>query len=586
MALRHEIDDHDLGLLAEAPRPPLRLVDAPPADSAMEVEASGLFLRAVVDSLGAALRSPGLVAGAVGELATGLLTATTASLGRAVGREVDGPVAPARDARFADPTWEDNAAYWWLRQVHHLNERFVGQVIDAAPIDDRTRAKARFAAGLTCDALAPTNTLAGNPAALTRAFQTGGLSLLRGARNLADDVAHNGGWPTQVDGSTLEVGRDLAGTGGQVVHRSHFIEVIQYRPRTEAVHEVPLLFCPPWINKYYILDLAPGRSLVEWALEHGHQCFVISYRNPDATLRDATFDDYLREGPRRAIEVVKEITGSDVVNTMSVCLGGTLSAMSMALDAARDDRSVNSASFINTHTDFTRAGVLGTFTDDATVRLLERHLRQVGTLDQRHIAHTFSLLRANDLVFGYVAKNWLMGDTPPAFDLLAWNADGTDMPGRLHADFLRWCYVENRLARGAFEVEGTRLDLGRISQPTYVVSAVDDHIVPWNSAYQTTQLFGGEDKRFVLSTSGHIAAIVNPPGPKAKHWVNPALPADAEDWLADAELRTGTWWDDWAGWIGDRAGPMVEPPTHLGSDRHPPIGDAPGVYVHGLTADV
>jgi polyhydroxyalkanoate synthase subunit PhaC len=278
---------------------------------------------------------------------------------------------------------------------------------------------------------------------------------------------------------------------------------------------------------------------------------------------------------------VQEITGRELVNTVAVCLGGTLSTMGMAYEAALGERSVNAATLINTHTDFTRPGVLGAFADEGTVALLERHMVKDGLLPSKRIARTFSLCRANDLVFSYLAKNWLMGETPPAFDLLAWNDDGTNMPGKMHGDFLRWFYLENRLAEGRMEVAGTRLDLGAVDQSTYVVSAIDDHIVPWASAYQTTQLLGGDDNRFVLSTAGHIAAIVNPPSPKAKHWTNTDLSGDSDGWKAGADLHEDTWWEDWAQWMGERAGALVPAATSFGSELHPPLGEAPGTYVHG-----
>ncbi len=398
---------------------------------------------------------------------------------------------------------------------------------------------------------------------------------------MTGDVAHNEGWPSQVDSSPFTIGENIACTPGKVVYRSDLIEVMQYEPRTDLVHEIPMLFCPPWINKYYIMDLSPGRSLIEWARDHGHTCFSISYRNPDASMRDVTFDDYLLGGPLEAIEVVKAITGQSVVNTVAVCLGGTLNAMGMAYDAARGVESVNAATLINTHTDFTRPGVLGTFTDEATLDLLERHIARDGELDSLRMARTFSLLRHNDLVFSYLVKNWLMGETPPAFDLLAWNDDGTHMPAKMHANFLRWFFFENRFAEGQLEVGGNVLDPGKVTQSTYVVSAVSDHIVPWQSAYQTTQLFGGDDKRFVLSTAGHIAAIVNPPSAKAQHWTNEDLPTDHDDWLDAAELNKGSWWEDWVPWIAERSGAMVEPPAELGSALYPPLCDAPGVYVRG-----
>ena len=565
------------------PRPELRLVhSAQNSEASMDAEVSGLFLQALASTTAGSLaQSPMRMANAAGELMAGVVAASTAAVARAVGRQVEGPVTPRRDARFAAPARESNAAYWYLRQLHLLRDRFVGQVIDAAPIAPHTKVKATLAASILSDTMAPTNTLLGNPAALQKAFETGGTSLLRGTKNMLTDLATNDGWPSQVDRSPFTVGENTACTPGKVVYRNELFELLQYEPQTEQVHEVPLLFCPPWINKYYIMDLAPERSLVEWAVRHGHTCFAISYRNPDASMRDATFEDYLLDGPLEAIEVVRSITGAEVVNTIAVCLGGTLSAMGMAYDAALGRRTVKSATLINTHTDFTRPGVLGAFADEPTIALLERHMAKEGLLPSQRLSRTFSLCRANDLVFSYLAKNWLMGETPPAFDLLAWNDDGTNMPARMHGDFLRWFYLENRLAEGRMEIDGTRLDLSTVDQPTYVVSAVDDHIVPWASAYETTQLFGGDHNRFVLSTSGHIAAIVNPPSPKAKHWTNTDLDGDADHWKAGAELNDGTWWDDWVPWIAEQGGAMVAAPERLGSESYPPMGDAPGTYVHG-----
>ena len=579
MALPLDADDFRFLHLPSSPRPDLRIVEQLPPDTAFDVETTGLFLQAVLDTLGQAVRSPAHIASAVGGLAGGLLSATVAMAGRAIGRETPGPITPGRDARFADPTWEGNPAYWWLRQIHLLNERFLQDVIEAAPLQCTTREKAKFAASLVSDTLSPTNTLPGNPAALKRAFETRGQSLVKGFGAMVGDITRNGGWPTQVDNTQFEVGRNIACTPGRVVYRSELFELIQYSPTTEQVHEIPLLFCPPWINKFYIFDLSPGRSLIEWAVAHGHTTFAISYRNPDASLRDASFTDYVTRGPLEAVRVVKEITGVDLVNTMSVCLGGTLTAFGMAYEAAKGERSINSATMINTHTDFTRPGILGVFTDERTVGLVERHMLATGSLSHKRVARAFSLIRANDLIFDYVVKSWMMGQAPPAFDLLAWNDDGTDMPPRLHADFLRWCYLENRFAEGRMEVGGTLLEPRDVEASTYIVSAVNDHIVPWESAYQTPHVLGGDDHRFVLSTGGHIAAIVNPPSPKSRYWTNEALPAEADAWLAGADQVNGTWWDDWATWISERAGTMVDPPRNLGSDQHPPLGDAPGVYV-------
>ncbi len=513
-------------------------------------------------------------------LALGVAGAIRAALGRAIGLETAGPVSPvAGDKRFNDAAYAQNPLYFLLAQQYLLSNQLVTELLDAASLEVGKNEKARFAAKFLLDAMAPTNTLPGNPAAIREAFDSGGKSLVRGARNMLGDLRHNGGWPSQVDGSGFEVGVNMAATPGTVVYRSALIELIQYEPQGKRVHSVPLLFLPPWINKYYIMDLAPGKSLIEWAVQHGHTCFAVSYRNPDASMRDLGFADYLVQGPLDAVRVVREITGAPEVNTLSVCLGGTLTAMALAYNAAIGDSSSKSATFLNTHTDFSTPGMLGVFTDEATIAGLEKQMAKKGYLDSGKMAHTFDALRANDLVFQYVVNNWLLGKKPPAFDLLVWNKDSTRMPAKMHSEYLRACYLRNDFARGEFVVDGIKLDPGKIDIDTYVLSAVDDHIVPWVSGYKTTQLFGGLS-RFVLSTSGHIAGIVNPPSPKAKHWVNegPIL-ADALEWKAAAELREGTWWDDWTTWIAKQGGPMVAAPRHSGSTAYPPIEPAPGSYV-------
>ena len=540
------------------------------------------FLRSLAAAGIALVKDPGAAAGvaaANARLVIGSAAAVRASAGRAVGSETAGPVSPAAgDKRFADPAYADNPLYFLLAQEYLLSGQLVTELLDAAALETVQDTKARFAAKFIHDALAPTNTLLGNPAALRAAFDTGGKSVVRGAKNMLDDLLHNGGWPSQVDSSGFEVGVNMAATPGAVVYRSDLIELIQYTPQSEQVHSVPLLFCPPWINKYYIMDLAPGKSLIEWAVQHGHTCFAISYRNPDASMRDLGFEDYLRRGPLDAVRVVREITGAAEVNTVSVCLGGTLTAIALAQNAAIGDRSIKSATFLNTHTDFTVPGALGIFTDEATVAGLEKQMAKDGFLDSDKMSHTFDALRANDLVFSYVVNNWLLGKKPPAFDLLVWNKDSTRMPAKMHSQYLRSCYLNNEFARGEFEIDGQKLQPGKVDIDTYVLAAVDDHIVPWVSGYKTTQLFGG-DNRFVLSTSGHIAGIVNPPNPKAKHWTNDDNPADPQEWKDGAELQDGTWWADWTGWIATQGGPKVAAPRKPGSKDHPPIEAAPGSYV-------
>ncbi len=538
------------------------------------------FLRSLAAAATGVAKNPAGAAAANARLLIGLAAAVRATAGRAVGRDSAGPLSPAKgDKRFADRAYAENPLYFLLEQQYLLTKQLVTELLDAAGLDAGQDVKARFAADFVLNAMAPTNTLPGNPAALREFFDTGGKSLVRGARNLLSDVRHNGGWPSQVDSSGFEVGVNMAATPGSVVYRSDLIELIQYEPQGERVHKVPLLFCPPWINKYYIMDLAPDKSLIEWAVQHGHTCFAISYRNPDASMRDLGFEDYLRQGPLDAVRVVREITGAPEINTLSVCLGGTLTAIALAESAAKGDTSIKSATFLNTLTDFSVPGTLGVFTDEATIAGLEKQMAKRGYLDSDKMAHTFDALRANDLIFSYVVNNWLLGKQPPAFDLLVWNKDSTRMPATMHSQYLRSCYLNNKFAHGEFEVDGQPVDPGKVDIDTYVLSAVDDHIVPWVAGYKTTQLFGGNN-RFVLSTSGHIAGIVNPPGPKAKHWTNEeTLPADPQEWKDAAQLQEGTWWEDWAAWIAKQGGPKVAAPKELGNKDYPPIEAAPGSYV-------
>ncbi|CAN5417760.1 class I poly(R)-hydroxyalkanoic acid synthase [soil metagenome] len=538
------------------------------------------FLRSLAAAATGVAKNPEGAAAANTRLLIGLAVAVRATAGRAVGRDSAGPLSPAKgDKRFADRAYAENPLYFLLEQQYLLSKQLVTELLDAAGLDAGQDVKARFAADFVLNTMAPTNTLPGNPAALREFFDTGGKSLVRGARNLLSDVRHNGGWPSQVDSSGFEVGVNMAATPGSVVYRSDLIELIQYEPQGERVHKVPLLFCPPWINKYYIMDLAPNKSLIEWAVQHGHTCFAISYRNPDASMRDLGFEDYLRQGPLDAVRVVREITGAQEINTLSVCLGGTLTVIALAEKAAKGDTSIKSATFLNTLTDFSVPGTLGVFTDEATIAGLEKQMAKRGYLDSDKMAHTFDALRANDLIFSYVVNNWLLGKKPPAFDLLVWNKDSTRMPATMHSQYLRSCYLNNKFAHGEFEVDGQPVDPGKVDIDTYVLSAVDDHIVPWVAGYKTTQLFGG-NSRFVLSTSGHIAGIVNPPSPKAKHWTNDeSLPADPQEWKDAAQLHEATWWEDWAAWIAKQGGPKVAAPKQLGSKDYPPIEAAPGSYV-------
>ena len=523
------------------------------------------------------MRRPDELIGASGQLATTLAAGGWAAAARMWGVRLPSAV-DGTDRRFAHPGWDRLPWFFGMREWYLAWARHLRDLVDRADVDRRTAEKARFAADLFVDAVAPTNFLLGNPAALQRAAETRGMSVLAGMRNFFSDVANNGGKPRQVDETPFRVGENLAATPGEVVFRNDLMELIQYRPQTETVHEVPLLLSPPWINKYYIMDLSPDRSFVEWAVRHGHTVFAISYRNPDEQHRDVALDDYLLRGPYDALHTMEEITGCKEANVVGLCLGGTLTVMLLAHLAANDHDRVRSATLLNTMVDFSDPGPMGIFLDRAAVEHMNQRMVERGYLESTEMSTMFDLLRGQDLVWNYVVTGWLMGEKPPAFDILAWNADGTRMPAEMHSFYLRCCYVENQLARGEMSLAYTDLDLRAITEDTYVLSAKEDHIAPWRSSYATTQLLGGP-VRFVLTSSGHVAGIVNPPGGRRKSWTNDELPADPERWLAGATEHPGTWWEDWAAWIAERSGERRKPPP-MGSKAHPPLGPAPGTYVH------
>jgi polyhydroxyalkanoate synthase subunit PhaC len=538
-----------------------------------------LFPAVLRTSLAAASR-PDKVAGVLSRTASEMLRATAAATVRAVGGSSSYAPKRPKDRRFADPTWSDNAAYWLAREIYLAWQQSLLEIIRDAETPADVRQKAEFAVQLMIDALAPTNFALGNPAVIKKALETGGLSLAKGARNFAHDLLTNQGAPRQVVPGLHTVGKDMAVTPGKVVFQNDLMELIQYAPSTAEVHEIPLLFSPPWINKYYVMDLAPGRSLVQWTVDHGHTVFMISYRNPNEQMRHVQMDDYLISGPVAALEVVGNITGAEKINLLGLCLGGTLTMATLAYLDAVGMELINSATFLNTLIDFSEPGLLGVFTDEATITRLEKTMKRTGFLPKEDMQRSFNLLRTNDLIWNYAVSSWLMGEEPPAFDLLSWNNDSTRMPAEMHTFYLRSCYVNNELARGVMELAGQRLDLARVDQDLYFLSAEQDHIAPWRSSYAGARLPSGH-VRFVLSNSGHIAGIVNPPSPKSIHRVlegNQPLPADPADWLAAATTHPMTWWEDWAQWIAARAGAMRKPPR-MGSRKYRPITDAPGTYV-------
>ncbi|MGO9082116.1 MAG: PHA/PHB synthase family protein [Streptosporangiaceae bacterium] len=551
---------------------------APEADEFGALDMAG-FGQATLAVLARAMSHPADVSAATVRFWSSMARIAPAAAARWLGSEMEPPVPTPRDKRFADPTWTDNPAFFALRQMYLATSRLTTDMVAAGQGNELDDAKVEVAVTFLLDAIAPTNYLMTNPAVLKRAFETAGGSLIAGANNFVDDLMTNNGRPRQVDASAFTVGENLAATPGKVVYKNHLMELIQYSPQTPQVHAIPVLGSPPWINKYYIMDLSPGRSFLEWAVQHGRTVFAISYRNPDASMSGVTLDDYLIHGPQAALDVIENITGSHTIDIIGLCLGGALTGMLASYLIETGDDRLGSITLLNTMLDYTEPGALGAFTDERTVARLEKQMAKKGYLEGSDMAGTFDMLRANDLIFNYVVSNWLMGQDPPAFDILAWNNDSTRMPAAMHSFYLRSLYMANALAEGSMEVAGQRLSLRDIKNDSYVVGAINDHIVPWKTSYKATGLLGG-NVRYVLSSGGHIAGIVNPPGPKAWHQAGESNPVSADDWQASAVRHSGSWWDDWTVWSNERAGELIDPPS-MGSERYPAAGDAPGDYVRG-----
>ena len=489
-------------------------------------------------------------------------------------------VAPAKgDRRFKDEAWEGNPAFKRLAQSYIATGKYVDGLMDDAQLDWAEERRLRFVAENLLDALAPSNFPVTNPAVLKATIDSGGQNFIRGAGKFAQDMARAPRVPSMVDTSTFEVGRDLAVTQGVVVLRTPVFELLQYAPHTAKVREVPLLVVPPMINKFYITDLAPGRSMIEHAVQAGQQVFTISWRNPGAEQADWTFDTYVT-AVLESLDAVEAITGCDRAHAIGLCAGGITLSCAVAHLAAtgRQDR-IAGVTLGVCVLDNERAGTMSSFADRRAAALAIAESARKGYLSGRALAGVFAWLRPTDLIWNYWVNNYLLGKDPPAFDVLFWNADTTNMPAGLHRDFIEMS-LENSLPRpGALEVLGTPVDLGAIDVDSYVIAGSADHISPWQNCYRTTQLFAGST-RFVLSTNGHIAALVNPPGnEKSSFQIADEHPSDPEEWLAAASQRRGSWWDDWSAWLGERSGEERKAPAALGSKRHVPLQDAPGTYV-------
>jgi polyhydroxyalkanoate synthase len=484
-----------------------------------------------------------------------------------------------KDRRFSHEIWRKSGYYRRLMQGFVVFRDSLNRMLDRADATPEDRERARFLLSMLTEAFAPTNSLLGNPGAVQRLTETRGRSLLYGARNLLDDLLNNGGMPRQVDERKFQVGKNLALTPGAVVFRNEVFELIQYRPATAQVRARPLVIVPPQINKFYMVDLAPGRSFAEYAVSEGVQLFCISWRNPTAAQRDWNLETYLRAA-QQAIGVARDITGADKVNVMAACAGGFTLATLLGHMAAVGDHSVASATLLVTVLDTDSPTLLGQFASKSGIAASIQRSRSKGVLEGEEMARVFAWLRPNDLVWMFVANNWVLGNRPPAFDILYWNADNTRLPAEFHADLLR-LFLENPLRhRDRLEVLGSKIDMKKVKIPFYVVAGITDHITPWEACYATRQIIKGP-MTFVLSSSGHIQSIVNPPSnTKAKFYLNPKLDLDAPQWLASATEHSGTWWAHWSEWLAERSGDEHAAPRALGNAAHPATDPAPGRYVH------
>lgn len=492
---------------------------------------------------------------------------------------VDPKAARAADKRFAAPEWQTNPAFRTLKEMYLLASDWLLEQSAIGDLDDSEELRLHFHLRQFVDAMSPTLMLMSNPEALRRAMETGGASLADGMRNLMQDMKE--GRLSMVDATAFAPGRNLALTPGKVVYRNKLIELIQYAPSTETVHQIPLLIIPPWINKFYIMDMQPKNSMVRYFVSQGFTVFMVSWKNPDGSMDSTTIEDYMDQGPLAASDVVREITGSQTLNVMGYCIGGTLLAMTLAWLAARGDTRFNAATFMVSLQDFSKVGDTAVFLGDTAIDFVEQQMLERGYLDSREMSNMFNLLRSNDLIWSNVVNNYLLGQKPPTFDLLYWNSDGTRMARAAHSWYLRNTYVENNLVKpGKIRIKGEALDLGRITLDVYAVGAEKDHIVPWDTAWHITHLTGGK-VRFVLASSGHIAGIINPPGGKGTFWANdtdaPAA-ATAKQWRESCTVHDGSWWTDWARWLAEHGGEKGKLPP-MGGKKHPPLGDAPGTYV-------
>ncbi len=503
------------------------------------------------------------------------------SAARASGEPAPEVIVPEKgDKRFTHPMWTENPALSALKQAYLIaSQTVISSIGETQGLDCKTVRRAKFFARQFADAMSPSNFAFFNPAVIEETMRTGGQNLVNGMQNLLQDLTENEGRVALVDKSAFQIGRNLALSAGKVVYRNELAELIQYAPSTKTAYAFPVVIVPPWINKYYILDLQPENSFIRNLVDSGHTTFVISWRNPDATMAKTSMEDYLQKGPLQCARVAAEIAGMPAVNLVAYCIGGTLGAMLLAYLAARKDPLVKSATFLASLIDFEDAGEIDAFLGDDALAHLEHKMSERGYLQGAEMGDTFNMLRSNDLIWSVAVNRYLLGKDAPAFDLLYWNSDSTRMPHAMHSYYLRNMYVENNLVKpDALRVLDTPIDLRRVRNDVYCVATLEDHIAPWRSVYKTTHLFSGSVD-FRLGHSGHIAGIVNPPSKKKGHWWSAASnPPSPDEWLASAHQHEGSWWPDWNAWLAQRSGTMVKA-RKPGDKQYPPLEDAPGSYV-------
>lgn len=490
-----------------------------------------------------------------------------------------------QDSRFRNPLWETHPYFNFLKQNYLLTSEAIGQAIDDIEgLDEGDKARVEYFTQQIVNMMSPANFLGTNPEALERAVATEGESLVRGLENLVRDIEHNHGevLVTLADPDAFTIGENIATTEGSVVYRNRMFELIQYAPTTETVHRTPIVLFPPWINKFYVLDLKEKNSLVKWIVDQGYTLFIVSWVNPDPSYSDVGLDTYIEEGYLAAIEQAKAITGEDKVNAIGYCIAGTTLSLTLALMEKRGDKSVNAATLFTTLADFTDPGEIGVFLDDDFVDAIEREVEERGVMERFFMTRTFSFLRSNDLIYGPAIKSYMLGDTPPAFDLLFWNGDGTNLPARMAVDYLRGLCQKNQFFDGGFKACGETLKTSDIKVPICSIACETDHIAIWKGCYTGLQSYGSRSKTFILSQSGHIAGIVNPPSKKKYgHYTHTDLKQSFEEWRENAEFNEGSWWPRWHEWLSKRSGRQVPARIPGSTESHPVLCKAPGTYVVG-----